>query len=72
MVLQDSYFLITKTLILLIIFFAAHTVTIFWTGLYDEAIAPLLPTSYHHQWRSQDFTLGGADFKFLYKISQIC
>ena len=40
MVLQNSYFLITKTLILVIIFFAAHTFTIFWAGLYDEAIAP--------------------------------
>ena len=40
MVLQHYCFLITKNLILVIKFFAAHNVTIFWAGLNDDAIAP--------------------------------
>ena len=30
----------------------------------------IIPLSTHLQWPSQDFTLGGADFKFLNEISQ--
>ena len=40
MVLQNSYFLITKTLILVIIFLLPTLSPFSWAGLYDEAIAP--------------------------------
>ena len=69
MVLQHYCFLITKNLILVIKFFAAHNVTIFWAGLNDDAIAPFYRPAYpmaHFLKNGKIFQMGSFEHTHIY------